>query len=741
MTRRLKILVAIIGLSIICGGGFYFYARWRAHPVPTIAGWRANVSTFAGDGLPGVRDDVDAHTSRFTDPFGIAVDEQGNLYVADAGASNRIRKLTPQGGAVSTFAGGAAEGFAEGAGTQAAFNTPSAIAFDGAGNLYVADTGNHRVRKVTPEGQVSTLAGDGNAGWRDGAAAQAEFNAPVGVAVDSRNGNVYVADTYNDRIRLITAAGQVQTIAGGGVNSDGNDVTDSGGGAPGYADGAALSAARFDTPCALAVTVNGDVLIADTGNDRVRRLTPDGQVTTLSYLASDGARADAFAAPIGLALTHDKFLYVAEAGVGRITQIAPDGRAHLVAGVGTGFADGDGWDAARFLPGGIAVDHAGDLYVADSGNFVVRHLMPRRPATQVVASGSSVKAEGHHPLSPLLATRLTAEVLGVRRFPWPLAPQEAWHEMAATMGEVRGSYDGEARDHLHSGVDVRGADGELVRAVVDEKVRDPLAAWGFNQLHEGLRVNLLAYIHLRVGRDGQGAPLPNAAQFSYVRDAKGKTVRVRVRRGARFRVGDPLGAINRMYHVHLNFGPTGRELNSLALPFIGFADTTAPTIEPGGVQLLVAADNRSLKPTRGGRIIVPREDVRIVVDAYDQVDGNLARRRLGLYRLGYQILLADGTTPAPGFAQPRDNFDFAQLPPARDAVRIAYADASGITVYGSLATKFLYEATNTVRHGQAARGTWHAAELSPGDYTLRIFAADFAGNLATANRDVAFTLE
>ena len=141
---------------------------------------------------------------------------------------------------------------------------------------------------------------------------------------------------------------------------------------------------------------------------------------------------------------------------------------------------------------------------------------------------------------------------------------------------------------------------------------------------------------------------------------------------------------------------------------------------------------------RAGRLVV-RGRVRVVVDAFDQVDGNQPRRRLGLYKLGYQLLLPDGA-PAPGFEQPRVQIEFDRLPPDREAPKIVYADESGITVYGSSETRFLYEVTNHVRHGRAERGVWDTAALPPGDYTLRILAADFAGNEAAENRDVQITV-
>ena len=188
----------------------------------------------------------------------------------------------------------------------------------------------------------------------------------------------------------------------------------------------------------------------------------------------------------------------------------------------------------------------------------------------------------------------------------------------------------------------------------------------------------------------------------------------------------------------MNLGPPGAELNPLALPLAGFGDHVAPRIERGGVQLFGESGER-LKETRGGRLLL-RGRVRIVVDAYDQVDGNQPRRRLGLYRLGYQLLLPSGE-PAPGFERPRIQIEFDRLPPGSEAPKIAYADSSGITVYGSRETRFLYELTNTARDGRAARGVWDTSELQPGDYTLRVIAADFSGNEADANRDVVVTIE
>jgi sugar lactone lactonase YvrE len=756
----------------------------REAPQPrTPAGWRARVSTLAGNGAPGYADGA-AGAARFADPFGVAVAADGSVYVADAGESNRIRKLTPRGEAV-TLAGGR-EGFADGAGAAAAFNTPSALALDASGNLYVADTGNNRVRKVTPEGVVTTLAGDGSAGFADGPAAQARFDSPVGVAVD-KDGNVYVADTYNDRVRVITKEGVVKTLAGSG--------------SPGYADGYSGESAAFDTPCGVAVSESGDVYVADTGNDRLSKIAKDGSVTTLilfdpssniqpadaqpagappagrdANAKPDGganAKGDAksttngdansnagasnapaaapfeLSNPVGLALTRDGFLYVTESDRGRVVQVAPDGAARVIAGLGPGFADGEGMSEARFnQPAGVALAADGSLVVADGANYLVRRVRPWEEHEGVASSDQSPKANAtpspsNVPQSGVsippgeVLPRIPVEEFG-ESFPWPLDPQDKPHEVAATMGEVRGAYGtDDSRDHLHSGLDVFGVYGQVVRAVREEKVAGPLPNWGFGGLNEGVRAGVMTYVHLRVGRDEQDRML-EGSPFTPVRDEAGKVARVRVRRGTRLRVGQALGTINRMYHVHMNLGPPGAEMNPLALPLAGFTDKTPPVIEREGV-LLFDESGRALKEKRGGRLLLAGR-VRIVLDAYDRVDGNQSRRRLGLYRAGFQLLLTDGS-PAPGFDRPRINIEFERLPPGPDAPKIAYADESGITVYGSKQTRFLYELTNTVRDGRASRGLWDTSELPAGDYTLRVLASDFNGNEADANRDLPVTIE
>ncbi len=724
-------------LLALAAGGLWLLLRgaWREQAPPTVLGWRASVSIAAGEGVPGLRDGA-AGQARFAEPFGVAVDKEGNVYLTDAGESNRVRKLTPE-GVVTTLAGGR-EGYADGRGAEAAFNTPSSLAIDRGGNLYVADTGNNRVRRVTPEGVVTTVAGSGEAGFQDGPASGARFDAPVGVAVDS-DGNVYVADSYNDRVRLVTKDGEVRTLAGAGR--------------PGHLDGPAAEA-LFDTPCALAVSEAGDVYVADTGNNRLRKITKDGRVFTLpapAPAASPGATPEAapqpptpppppleVSKPAGLALTHDGFLYVTELDRGRVTQVAPDGTARHLAGLGSGFADGDGTTAARFnQPAGVALAPGGSLLVADSANYTLRRLSP--PDVEAAKAAKDDGRPAPHPPQPTTTEtlpRIPPENFAAP-FPWPLDPQGRPHELVGTLGEVRGSYDtDDSRHHLHAGIDVFGVLGQTVRAVREEKVSSPLANWGFGTLNEGFRAGLLAYVHLRVGRDERDEVLAGSP-FVAVRDEAGKTFRVRLRRGTRLRVGDPLGSVNRMYHVHMNLGPPGNELNPLALRLAGFSDSKPPVVERDGITLLTES-GEPLKEKAAGRLVV-RGRVRLVVDAYDQVDGNQARRRLGLYRLGYQLLLPSGE-PAPGFERPLVTMEFGRLPPGNEATKIVYAGESGITVYGSRQTRFLYEVTNTVRDGRAERGVWDTAELPPGDYILRVLAADHSGNEATANRDLPVRL-
>ena len=664
----------------------------KTEDVAPLLDWKPHVAPLAGDGHVGWRDGAPAQ-ARFDDPYGLALDPHGTLYVSDGGDSDRIRALRPD-GTVATLAGGV-EGFRDGQGTAARFNTPSGLALDATGNLYVADTGNHAIRKVTPDGVVTTLAGTGSPGWRDGPGALAQFDGPMGLAIDQA-GRVIVADAYNDRIRAIAPDGQVTTLAGGAL--------------PGDADGPG-GQARFDTPCAVLVEPRGRIVVADTRNDALRAIDAAGNVTTIARVAPADVEK-ILHRPVSLALAKDGRLMVGTlAGV--VAEVAADGTAHAVFGV---------HEHGFVRPTGLAMGPSRRLIVADSASSRLHTIVPRA-ASAVDASIDG--ALGPAPDRPLPDA-------GGR---WPVRPQLAWHEVVGTIGEDRGDGKGESRDHFHDGLDVRGDVGQEVVAIAAGKVSNPLSTYGFGQINEGLSIGSLAYVHMHVGRGAHGAAL-DPARFVPVRDDAGKLVRMRVRRGARFAVGDVLGSINQMAHVHLWMGVSGYGLNPLLLGLRDFRDTVPPSIV--SIEIRDGAGTR-LTQRQAGRLLLPRGELALVVDAWDQVDGNLPRRRLGLYSLGYQWLHPDGT-PLAGFEQPRTAIEFARLP-GDEAIKEAYADKSGITVQGSAETHFRYRVGSTPRTGPVAGGAWSTAGLAPGDYTLRIVTKDFSGNEALRGRDVAIRID
>lgn len=748
-------LAGIAVAAAVAGAGVYFYLQARAPQVEagqaapekaverTPDFWAARVTTLAGDGTAGEAEgNMPLTVARFADPYGVALDAAGNIYIADAGDNNRIRKLTP-GGATSTLAGGK-EGFADGPGAQAMFNTPSGIAIDALGNLYVADTGNNAIRKVAPDGTVNTLAGSGVAGTADGKGREAQFNGPVGVAVGD-DGVVYVADTYNDAIRRIAPDGTVSTIAGNGL--------------PGDADGPALKAG-FDTPCALLLDADGALLIADTRNNAIRKLGKDGMVSTV-VRAPDNDRQALLRRPIALARTHDGHLYIATGSQGRILQLTPQGGLDGLVDVGQKVEPGYGSDGKvqLYAPRGMALARNGSLVVSDAATFRIHRLSMATPADTQAASASATGAPqsalqpaaggGNGMLNVAVAAPAAAAPAAapapantarrpspVNSILWPVGPQNAPHEVVGLMGEVRGNFEGESRDHFHAGLDVQADVGQPVLAVAPVKVSDPLPNWGFGSLSEGIALGHISYIHMRVGRNTKNAALDE--RFQLLRNAKGKPERVRVRRGARFAAGDTLGTINGMAHVHLDYYEQGKVLNPLSLPFKGQVDTVRPHINS-----ITLFDSRGkvIKAAKRKPLVIAREvgELSIVVDAYDQMDGNEARRRLGLYTLGYQLLREDGS-PVAGYEQPTITQVYDELPRNREAVKYAYAPNSGITVYGSKATRFAYTLTNRMIHGQVTPGMWSVAGLAPGNYKLRVLAADYAGNQAIEGRDLPFTL-
>ena len=265
-----------------------------------------DVTTFAGSGTAGTADGK-GEAAQFYAPTGITIDPSGNLYVTDK-KNNRIRKITPSGD-VTTIAGSKV-GYADGSGTAALFNGPYNIALDSSGGLYVTDTNNHCIRRITPAGDVSTIAGNGAAGSADGTGKAAQFNLPFGIALDVQ-GNIYVSDTWNHRIRKITSAGIVTTIAGN---------------VGGFADGVGNST-LFNAPGGVAVDAAGNIYVADISNHRIRKITPDSMVTTIAGSADTGFADDMPAIqgllnqPFGVACDLSGNIYIADTNNNRIRKL------------------------------------------------------------------------------------------------------------------------------------------------------------------------------------------------------------------------------------------------------------------------------------------------------------------------------------------------------------------------------------------------------------------------------------
>jgi sugar lactone lactonase YvrE len=317
------------------------------------------VTTLAGQTTAGTADGTGAAAS-FGGPTGVAVTSSGVIVVADRN-NHRIRLITPT-GVVTTLAG-SGSGSADGTGTGATFSLPSAVAvIPSSGVIVVADSGNHRIRLITPGGVVTTLAGSGQ-GSADGTGAGASFNFPTGVAVIPSSGVIVVADQGNHRIRLVTPAGVVTTLAGSGTGQ--------------FAEGTGTGAS-FNNPTGVAVTSSGDIVVADVSNQRIRMITPSGVVTTLAGQTTAGTAdgtgaAASFTNPYGVAvIPSSDVIVVADNFVHRVRLVTPTGVVTTLAGSGSpGFADGTGAAATFNRPWGVAATPSGDIVVADfDGNRI-----------------------------------------------------------------------------------------------------------------------------------------------------------------------------------------------------------------------------------------------------------------------------------------------------------------------------------------------------------------------------------
>lgn len=266
---------------------------------------------------------------------------------------HNIYKITSS-AVIGILAGSSTQGSINGSGTGASFNSPKGIAIDLSGNVYVADTGNHKIRKITASGVVTTLAGSGVQGSMDGIGAAASFNEPWGVAVDL-SGNVYVADTYNGMIRKITPGGEVSTIIG--------------------------NASGVSFPQFITCDILGNLYITEQNKHKISKITPSGTITVFSGSgmlgSADGSSSTAsYNNPGGMAFDSVGNLYVADTGNNKIRKITTDGVVTTLAGSGVqGSMDGTGTVASFYEPCSVAVDASGNVYVADAGNGKIRKIV------------------------------------------------------------------------------------------------------------------------------------------------------------------------------------------------------------------------------------------------------------------------------------------------------------------------------------------------------------------------------
>lgn len=305
------------------------------------------VTTLAGDGTQGYKDG-NSTEAEFNYPNALTVDKNGNIYVADA--NNVIRKISTT-GVVSTLAGSGRQGYKDTIGSEAEFTHPSGVAVDAQGYVYVTDRDNGCIRKITPNGEVTTFAGKGlNYGHTDGLGSNARFGELRGITIDEE-GNLYVVDG-GYRIRKITPAGMVSTLAGTGE--------------PGYVDGAG-NIAQFNEAGDLEADINGNIYVADKLNDAVRKITPDGTVSTI--IKTIGVQY-----PFGITANRQGTVYITQENIDVIQAITSDGHRSVLAGNRNGYKDGESVDAQFYYAKGLAVDIQGNIYVADQANQRIRKI-------------------------------------------------------------------------------------------------------------------------------------------------------------------------------------------------------------------------------------------------------------------------------------------------------------------------------------------------------------------------------
>ncbi|MGD3112615.1 RICIN domain-containing protein [Streptomyces sp. YGL11-2] len=381
------------GIAVDSAGAVYFsdYNNRRVRKITT----DGKISTAAGTGSAGFSgDNGPAVSAQLNFPCGVAVDSAGAVYIADA-RNHRIRKIAAD-GKISTIAGTGTAGSQgdNGPAVSAQLNVPLGVAVDSAGAVYIADWSNHRIRKIAADGKISTIAGTGTAGSQgdNGPAASAQLNYPREVAVDS-TGAIHIADTNNHRIRKITPDGNISTIAGTGT-------------AGSQGDNGPAASAQLNYPREVAVDSTGAIHIADTNNHRIRKITPDGNISTIAGTGTAGSQGDNGPAasaqlnyPREVAVDSTGAIHIADTNNHRIRKITPDGNISTIAGTGTAGSQGDNGPAASAqlnTPIGLAVDCVDTLYIADYGNNRVRKVASARmaglPESGTVVSWANVRS-------------------------------------------------------------------------------------------------------------------------------------------------------------------------------------------------------------------------------------------------------------------------------------------------------------------------------------------------------------
>lgn len=618
---------------------------------------------------------------KLAEPFGIAV-HNGRVYYSD-GHSGAIFSFFPGDAEISRISG---------------LETPSGVAVDKNGILYVADSGSNTINKIGPKGELTKIAGvAGQRGFADGDAKSARFNGPVGIAV-ADDGRIFVADTYNDRIRVIEN-GTVRTLAGG---------------TRGFADGPGTTA-MFDTPLGIAVWQGDKLLVADSGNRRIRVVEPDGSVWTLAGNGGvelrDGLPFQAsMVSPTAIAIDENGIIFVADGNAVRAIGLRTFPYLETIAGGRRGFVDNTPTFAKFNRPSGIAI-LGSTLLIADSDNGSIRSLHGVKSGTET--SGMTKPEAG-----PMTAE----EFRGLQPGRWPYDPPDRPREIAGTLGEIRGEIvDQTSEAWFHNGLDIPGAYGETARFIRDEKVLDPHAAQNFGSLRELVRMPTVGYVHIRLGRAQDDVILGDERfQFEF-NVTNRKPAGVRIPRGAKFKAGEPIGTLNAMNHVHLIAGRPGCEMNALdALDLPGVSDGIAPVVSE--VRLFDEYWAPIETKNTGGRIILSG-NARVVVGAYDRMDGNAERRRLAPYRIGYGLARNADSLKAPETW----GVSFDKMPP-HEAVKFAYAPGSKSGATGE--TVFNFIATNLVDGERFSEGFLDIASVDPGEYVLRAYAADRFGNIS-----------